>query len=88
VVKDLSVTVVVHPDRVEYDVTWSIDDPAVVSHYKIYALSDFSLPDLLGTSETTTFLAEADFEIPTLAFGVSVVTNQFVEGSIVSAPAR
>ncbi len=88
VVTNLAVTVVPQPDGIHYDITWDIDDSSVVHHYNVYALSEFTLPDLLGASETTAFLAESEFEIPTLAFGVTVVTTQFVEGSIVSAPAR
>lgn len=87
-VTNIAVTVTVDPTEILYDLTWDIGDPSVVDHYKVYALVPYSPAELLGTSPTADFQAVAAFEIPGLSFGVSVVTTQFVEGGIVSAPAR
>ena len=79
--------VVDSPSPLNYDITWNIGDPSVVDHYNIYTASPYGPPELQGTSDTTTYLAQATFEIPGLAFGVAVVTNENVEGRVVYAVA-
>lgn len=79
---------VTSPGPLQYDLSWSIDDPdGIVKEFWIYAYSQISLPDTVGTTTGTTYLVETSFQIPGLVFGVSAVSTQNVESDLATAPA-
>lgn len=68
-----------------YDMSWSIANAIGVDRYRVYSLSEFAPPELLG--ETTEMMFGIDTVIPVsgLPFGVSAVTDQNVEGAMAVA---
>ena len=74
---------VTSPSLGDYDLEWEISDPAVVGEYNIYLVDPFFGLQFLDTSDTTIFLATTQFPIPGLVFGVSTVSVENVEGTIV-----
>ncbi len=83
--------VVTQPDTtnpLDYDLAWSIADPSVVDHYRIYlVVSDIrgTTAEQVATTTTTTFLATLALPVPDVQFGVTVVTTEHVEGAMVVA---
>jgi len=77
---------VTSPGPLQYDLKWSINDPdGIVKEFWIYAYSQISLPDVVGTTTDTTYLVETSFELPGLTFGVSAVSTQNVESDLATA---
>ncbi len=83
--------VVTMPDSanpLDFDLSWSIDDPSLVDHYRIYfvvAGPRGTSSDLVATTTSTTFPATLAVPVPDVAFGVTVVTTEHVEGAMVVA---
>ena len=73
----------------QYDLTWSINDPdGIVTEYYIYLVTGLGPPDSIGTSLTTSFTWTSPFSVSGLAFGVTSVTDQYLESDpdIATAP--
>jgi hypothetical protein len=77
---------VTSPAPQQYDLAWEISDPAAVKIYRIYLVS-YGPPELVGTSETPSYLAETVFPISGLVFGVSAVSIENVESDLATAVA-
>lgn len=74
------------PAPQQYDLAWEISDPAAVKLYRVYIVS-LGMPQLVGTSDTTTFLAQTVLPIQGIVFGVSAVSTENVESDLATAVA-
>ena len=72
-------------DQLTYDLSWEIDDPAVVKEYRIYSEYGSSGPVLEGTTDTTTIQVISPVAISGLVFCVSAVTLENVESPLACA---
>ena len=80
-VTDLSVT---NPQLFDYDLDWDIGDPGSVEYYRVYwSLDGFQFA--LGADSVLTTQASFTAPLPVAAFGVTVVSDEFVEGAMVTA---
>ena len=80
-VTNLSVT---NPQLFDYDLDWDIGDPATVEYYRVYwSLDGFQFA--LGADSVMTTSASFAAPLPVAAFGVTVVSDEFVEGAMVTA---
>jgi len=68
----------------EYIVDWDITDPSTVEYYRVYWSLDGS-QFALGADTVMTTSATFTAPLPVAAFGVSVVSDEFVEGAMVRA---
>jgi hypothetical protein len=65
----------------DYDISWSINDPAgVVDHYRLYLLDAGPAPQLLTETDQTTRPSVFPYVITGLRLGVSAVSTGHVEG--------
>jgi len=69
-------------DQLTYDLSWEIDDPAVVKEYRIYSEYGTSGPQLEGTTDTTAIQVISPVALSGLVFCVSAVTLENVESSL------
>lgn len=69
-------------DQLTYDLSWEIDDPAVVKEYRIYSEYGTSGPQLEGTTDTTTIQVISPVALSGLVFCVSAVTLENVESAL------
>jgi hypothetical protein len=66
-----------------YDVTWDVDDDTAVANYRIYVFDPFTgAPELVGEPTTPSAQVVVGLEIGGLAFGVTAVTVENVEGAM------
>jgi len=82
-VMNLSVT---NPQLFDYDLDWDIGDPSTVEYYRVYGSLDGFQFALVADSVTTT-QPTISSPLPVAYFGVTVVSDEFVEGAMVTAPA-
>jgi hypothetical protein len=69
-----------------FDMSWDIDDPSVVSYYRLYYLDPFfSQLTFADTTAATSIQFDVGAAITELMWGVSAVTVENVEGTIVYA---
>jgi len=74
------------PAPQQYDLAWEISDPAAVKLYRVYIVS-FGTAELVGTADTTQFLAQTILPIQGIVFGVSAVSTENVESDLATAVA-
>ena len=66
-----------------YDITWDVNDDTAVANYRVYIFDPFSgVPELVGEPTTTSAQVVVGLEIGGLAFGVTAVTVENVEGAM------
>lgn len=71
-----------------YELTWTIDDPStVVSEYRVYSVSAFAPPELIGSTTQTQTDVDTVIPVTGIVFGVSAVTVENVESDLISAAA-
>jgi hypothetical protein len=67
-----------------YIVDWDITDPSTVAYYRVYWSID-GQQFALGADTVMTTSATFTAPLPVASFGVTVVSDEFVEGAMVTA---
>ena len=82
-VTNLSVT---NPQLFDYDLAWDIGDTGTVEYYRVYWSLD-GQQFALGADSVMTTSVSFSSPLPVAVFGVTVVSDEFVEGAMVRATA-
>jgi hypothetical protein len=77
-------------DYVTFHLSWEVDDPSVVSYYRLYWKSAFSAVAPLDTTVHTSAQVTTEGGLPVhgIIFCVSSVTTENVESRLVCVPAE
>jgi hypothetical protein len=67
-------------DYITFQLSWQVDDPSVVSYYRVYSRFEFSSPALEDTTRFTSVQVSSPIPVPGVIFCVSAVTIENVEG--------
>lgn len=72
-------------DHITFALDWEVDDPAIVSYYRIYATSALTSPVVLDSTVSTsaTVVTEDGLPIRGITFCVTSVTPESVESRLV-----
>lgn len=81
-VTNLSVT---NPQAFDYDLDWDVADPGTVAYYRVYWSLD-GMQFALGADSVMTTSVAVSSPLPAAVFGVTVVSTEYVEGAMVTAP--
>ena len=79
--------VVTHPDALLYTLEWSVPDTTGVDHYNVYIVGTYGYAEFLGSTDATIVDVTVPVVLSSVVFGVSVVTDENVEGRLVYAVA-
>lgn len=75
---------VTNPQNFDYDLSWGVNDPGTVQYYRVYwSIIDGVAFILAEDTVATTSVAYDTSPFAAFAFGVSVVSNENVEGAMV-----
>jgi hypothetical protein len=72
-------------DNITFDLSWAISDPTVIRFYHVYVLLPTGVPELFDTSFATSkqYSTDPPWPVPGIVFGVSSVSNDNIESSLV-----
>lgn len=72
-------------DHIAFELDWEVDDPSIVSYYRIYFASPYTTVALLDSTVSTsaTIVTEDGLPIRGITFCVSSVTTESVESRLV-----
>jgi len=70
-----------------YDLYWSVSDSTAVAFFNIYVYNDFSGASLVDSTRVTNYHYDFNFPLVGVTWGVSAVSEERVESSIVFATA-
>jgi hypothetical protein len=65
-----------------YDINWTVGDDSAVKNYRVYSLSAFSSPEVIGEPTDTVFGIDLFIPVGGVVLGVTAVTVENVEGAM------